>query len=531
VETSPFTGILDAKRLERLVAAGQALVRELDVDTVLRQVLEIARELTGARYAALGVLNEQRTGLRDFITCGVDEETHRAIGDLPHGRGVLGVLIEEPKPLRLHDVTLHPRSYGFPPGHPEMTSFLGTPVVIRGEAWGNLYLTDKDGGDFDEADEATAITLAGWAAIAIENARLYEHADRRRAELERSNRGLEATTTIARAVGGETRLERILELITKRGRALVGARGILIALPDGDDLAVAATAGETPPGLDGARIPVTGDPQAATLRELTGADALLTVPLTFRGRALGVLAAFGRIDGAEAFDGDDEQLMRAFAASAATAVATAQTVEHDRVRHAVRAAEEERKRWARELHDETLQGLAALRLGLSAGARADDADALRTHMRAAVEQLAEEITKLRGIISDLRPAALDQLGLGPALESLGDRSRGDDLDVHLDVDLPSLDPEIETTLYRLVQEALTNVRKHAGASSVVVRARLRGQDAEVVVTDDGRGFDPSRSTPGFGLTGMRERAGLAGGTCEITSSSEGTRVRFSVPTA
>jgi len=234
----------DAQRRERLLAAGQALVSELELDTVLEHLLAIARQLTGARYAALGVLNDGRTALSDFITSGMDEVMHRAIGDLPQGRGVLGLLIEDPKPLRLSDVTSHPRSYGFPPGHPEMMSFLGVPVAVRGEAWGNLYLTEKDGGDFDEADEETAVTLAGWAAIAIENARLYEGADRRRVELERANRGLEATIAIARAVGDETRIERVLELIAKRGRALVSARGVLIALRDGEDLVVAATAGE-----------------------------------------------------------------------------------------------------------------------------------------------------------------------------------------------------------------------------------------------------------------------------------------------
>src|SRR5690349_685362 len=138
---------LDAERLESLLAAGRTLVSELDPDAVLQNVLALARELTGARYAALGVLNESRTALRDFITSGIDEETHRAIGELPRGRGVLGLLIDEPQVLRLTDVSTHPRSYGFPPGHPPMTSFLGIPVVIRGQAWGNLYLTEKAGGD------------------------------------------------------------------------------------------------------------------------------------------------------------------------------------------------------------------------------------------------------------------------------------------------------------------------------------------------------------------------------------------------
>ena len=519
------TRSLDAQRLERLLAAGRAVVSELDVDAVLEQVLATARELTGARYAALGILDDSRTRLRDFVTSGIDEATHRVIGDLPHGRGVLGLLIEDPHPLRLPDVTLHPQSYGFPPGHPEMSTFLGVPVLIRGEAWGNLYLTEKQGGgEFDDADEESALTLAGWAAIAIENARLYEGADRRRVELERAVRGLEATTAIARAVGGETRLDRVLELIAKRGRALVGARGVLIALREGDELEVAATAGELPADVRGERVPGGGDVVEAL--GIAGDGTPLVVPLAFRGAALGVLAAVGPQD----FDTEDERLLQAFAASAATAVSTAQTVERDRLRHALRAAEEERGRWARELHDETLQGLAALRVGLSAAAREPDLETLREHVRAAVEQIAGEIQNLRAIISDLRPAALDQLGLAPALEALAGRvGAAEGLDVTLDLDLHPLDPEIETTVYRLVQEALTNVKKHAAASAVRIAVRTEHGRVELTVGDDGRGFDPAALTAGFGLSGMRERAALAGGTFELRSGEDGTTVHSSLP--
>jgi signal transduction histidine kinase len=548
----PVRGNLDAQRLERLLAAGRAVVSELDLDAVLEQVLATARELTGARYAALGVLNEDRTGLRDFITSGIDRETHRAIGDLPHGRGVLGLLITDPQPLRLADVTEHPQSYGFPPAHPAMSTFLGVPVTIRGDAWGNLYLTEKESGEqFDDADEESAITLAGWAAIAIDNARLYESADRRRAELERAVRGLEATTAIARAMGGETGIERVLELIVKRGRALVSARSVLIALLDGDELVVAATAGEMPAGLEGTRLPAGDGELGAVLRSrtvervadvaarlrgsarelgLTDARSALFAPLEFRGRALGVLAAFDRIDDVEGYGADDERLMLAFAASAATAVATAQTVERDRLHHALRAAEEERGRWARELHDETLQGLAGLRVGLSAAAREPDAEALRAHVLAAVDQIAHEIENLRGIITDLRPAALDQLGLGPALETLADRlAATDGLDVQLAVELDRLEREVETTVYRLVQEALTNVKKHAGATTVRVDVRTVDGRVELNVADDGRGFDPDAATAGFGVAGMRERAALLGGTLDVVSGSHGTAVRASLP--
>ena len=188
-------------------------------------LLETARDLTGARYAALGILDEGKRELERFLTIGVDDETRKVIGPLPRGHGVLGELIRNPEPLRLHDVTEHPRSYGFPAGHPPMTTFLGVPVAVRGEAYGNLYLTDKAGGeDFTEKDEELLVVLSEWAAVAIYNARLYESTEQRRRELERAVRGLEATATIARAVGFETELDRVLELIVKRGRAMSEAR-------------------------------------------------------------------------------------------------------------------------------------------------------------------------------------------------------------------------------------------------------------------------------------------------------------------
>ncbi|MGO9247525.1 MAG: GAF domain-containing protein, partial [Solirubrobacteraceae bacterium] len=212
----------DGDWFRRLLDVGRALTTELDQRRVLDRVLETAREITGARFAAVGILNEQRTELAQFLTSGIDEQTHRAIGDLPRGRGVLGALIADPRPLRLADVGGHPSSYGFPLGHPVMRSFLGVPVVIRGRVWGNLYLAEKAEGEFTEADEEAAVILSQWAAIAIETARLYEASERRRLESEKFARGLEATRDVAVAIGGEIDLEHVLELIAKRGRALVG---------------------------------------------------------------------------------------------------------------------------------------------------------------------------------------------------------------------------------------------------------------------------------------------------------------------
>src|SRR6202012_4185172 len=199
--------------IRRLLDIGRALMSELDQEAVLRRVLEIACEATQARYAALGILNDARTGLERFVTPARDERTRRQSGDLPVGRGVLGVLIDDPRALRLHDVAGHPRSYGFPAGPPVMRSFLGVPVLIRGEAWGNLYLTEKQSGaNFTDQDEQAATVLAEWSAIAIENARLYETSEKRRTELEQAVLGLQATKDVAIAIGSDLSLEHALEL-------------------------------------------------------------------------------------------------------------------------------------------------------------------------------------------------------------------------------------------------------------------------------------------------------------------------------
>ena len=547
---------LDEPRLARLIDVGRSLLSELDLEVVLDRVLETAADLTDARYAAVGVLDDDRRELARFLTRGIDEAGHRAIGELPRGRGLLGVLIDEPHPLRLDDVGEHPRSYGFPPGHPPMRTFLGVPIVIRGEAWGNLYLTEKAGGEaFTAEDEDAVIVLADWAAIAIENARLYRSVAGRRDELEHAVRGLEATTAIALAVGAETELARVLELVAKRARALVEAHDVLILLRDGDELVVAAGAGYVTID-EPARVPVAGSTAGEVLAEgrsrriadaarelrvpparlgVEGASTALLVPLVYRGTSLGVLAAFDRLDGDGAFTREDEQLLEAFAVQAATAVATATTIEADRLRRSLAAAEAERGRWARELHDETLQALGALKVLLSSATRLDDVDAMRAAMRQAVDQLSGDIQSLRSMIAELRPPALDELGLAPALTSLAQRtSTTTGLEVRADVDLagePRLTPEVETTVYRIVQEALTNVAKHANAATVELSVRCAEHAVLIAVSDDGVGFDPAGDPDGgFGLTGMRERVDLAGGELSVVpGSSAGTVVRARLP--
>jgi signal transduction histidine kinase len=544
---------LSEDQLRRLLDAGRALVAELDPEAVLQRILDDARGITGARYVALGVLNEQRTELGRFLTSGVDAETLAAIGDLPRGRGVLGVLIADPRPLRLADVARHPQSFGFPAHHPAMRSFLGVPIVIRGQAWGNLYLADKDrGGEFTEADEEAAVVLALWAATAIENARLHDASERRRHEAERAVQGLRAARDIADAIAEVNELDSVLELIVERGRALVAAQTVLIMLREGEELVVAASAGDVD-AASGHRLPIGGSTSGAVLERgrahrvadaaelrvtpdrlgVPDAHTALLVPMIHRGVRVGVLVAFDRGERGEPFTQDDEQLLRAFASSAVNAVTIQRSVEADRLRATITAAEAERGRWARELHDETLQGLAGLRVSLARALRRDSERTRQEAIRQAIEAIELETDNLRAIIADLRPSLLDDLGLVPAIEALLDRRRSGGLEIESELSfpeaMPALGPQLETTIYRLVQEALTNVVKHAGGSSAHVAIRLDDECVRVEVSDDGAGFDPHTDASGFGLEGMRERVYLAGGQLELSSGSAGTVVRARLP--
>jgi PAS domain S-box-containing protein len=377
-------------------------------------------------------------------------------------------------------------------------------------------------------------------------------------ERKRSEMALAATVEIARAVAGETELDRVLDLIAERSRALVEASGLAILLSEGDQFVIAAAVGTIAKELRGTRIDARGSIASRVAqsgrpeRVQVGADArrfalgglgvraasVLTVPLVFRGVTLGVLQALDRAAGPQ-FGDEDERLLLAAAASAGTAIGTAQSVGRDRLRRTMRAAENERRRWARELHDETLQALAGLRVLLSSAQRTNEEGPFRRAASAALEQLDTEIESLRVLISELRPAVLDELGLHSALLALAERARvrhGIEVTMEIDASPDSssslgLDPELEAVVYRVVQEAVTNAGRHADPDAVVVRLAQRDGEVQVSIADDGSGFDPSRPTDGFGLVGMRERVALVGGRLELASSPEGTTVAVSLPAA
>lgn len=544
-------------RLERLLTAGRALTAELDLPTMLDELLAAARDITGAHYAAIGVLDVERTGLAAFRTAGLDDDACEAIGALPRGHGILGLLIDQPTPIRLHDISHHPRSYGFPPGHPPMRSFLGAPITVRGKAWGNIYLSEKTtAADFDDHDVDSLVTLAQWAGIAVDNARLYAESTRGRAEVEQTMR---TSIEIATAVGSDTGLSPILVLIARRARELVEAHGLLIWLREDDELRIAAVAADEDVPHN-ATIPLHGSTAGEALRTgrpvrvrdardlltdpaefgMGDARSALVVPLMYRGEGLGALVAFDREGRAATFGDDNERALTAFAASAATAVATARLVERQRLQDSMFAAEAERTRWARELHDETLQGLASLKILLAAALRAPS-DTGRPAIETAVHQLERDISALRTIIADLRPAALDELGLEPALRTLVARTTGGTtLAARVEIDLgrERLDPDQETVAYRVAQEALTNVVKHAMAGTVELEVRREDRRFVLRVRDDGHGPAPSPRPPlgsadgpvGYGIVGMRERAALVGGTATVAPrEAGGTVVTLTLP--
>jgi two-component system, NarL family, sensor histidine kinase DevS len=535
-------------RLRVLVDAGIALTSELSLDVLLQRIVETAAELTDARHAALGVIDRSGSGLERFLTTGIDAETQAAIGELPRGRGILGVLIREAKPLRLHDIADDPRSVGFPRNHPPMRTFLGVPIVLRGVAYGNLYLAEKrNGADFSPEDEELTQLLAAQAAVAIENARLYESSTQWLRQVETLNE-------IGSALASEIELEPLLGLVAERLKELIDARLVLIALPDGaDGLRVTAAAGGT--DLVGTRLElgstkvgrvlergrtervdvVVDDPEIdqRVAREL-GISSALYVPLAVRGRAIGVVAAHDKLGGDPRFGDGDARLAESLVARAAIAVDLSERVSRDALRRVVDAQEVERARLARELHDETGQALTSILLGLKGLEDAVESDEGRTAVSALRDLVVSTLQNVRRLAVELRPSALDDFGLVAALERLA-ATVGEQSDLVVDfesrLDDQRLSAEAETAFYRIVQEALTNTVKHAQATRVSITLVRKGQAAVAVVEDDGAGFDPAATRPGaLGLVGMQERLALVGGRLSVESSpGAGTTIAAEVP--
>jgi signal transduction histidine kinase len=538
----------DEVRLRSLLDAIAAVSGELSLDAVLQRLVEAAVELTGARYGALGVIDRCGSQLERFITTGIDEQARAAIGDPPHGRGILGVLIRDATPLRLHDLADDPRSVGFPPNHPPMRSFLGVPVMLRGIAYGNLYLTEKEGGeDFDEEDQELVTLLAAQAAVAIENARLYESATQ-------WSRQLESLIEVGNALATETDLDRILDLVARRLQELLDARLVTVLLPAGsDELRFAAAAGAGGDELVGTTMSSSGsksgrvherrrservdsvldDPEVN--REITrrlAARTGLWVPLVVRDRAIGVIGVYDKLGLDPRFSDGDLRLAETFASRAAVAVDMSERVARDALRRVVAAQELERRRLARELHDETGQALTSILLGLKPLEEALE----KKENRAAIAELrglvVATLQDVRRLAVELRPKVLDDFGLVPALERLTEsfsEQTGIEVDLESHAGAERLPAEVETAIYRIVQESLTNVVKHAHAKKVSVLVTRKDGALIAVVEDDGHGFDATGSADGFGLDGMRERVALLDGRLVVESGEAGTTLVAEVP--
>jgi two-component system, NarL family, sensor histidine kinase DevS len=564
-------------RLQAVLDAGVAIAGGLELEQILPRLVQYACDLTGARYGAIGVLDESGNRLARFITAGLGDAEREAIGDLPTGRGILGVLITDARPLRLSDIGSDPRSVGFPPHHPPMRTFLGVPVIAGGRVFGNLYLTEKREGDFTEADEGVTIMLAAQAGAAIQNARLLADARTHANALERAWIELSSVDELLGAILSGGSRDDVLQLLVEQAVRVVPSTVVGIALPEDDRtmLRYVAAAGQRGDRLRHHAVPVAGsmvgaallarrvvrvedlqsDPDAyAPTGRVAGVRSLLIVPIVRRFEAVGVIVAGDRST-PEALAGDDERLLQAYATRTVLVLELNQALsaERDRadaverlvateirdasrretLRRVVEAQERERRRLAIELHDETGQSLAAVLMGLRRLEESNDPATVRATVDELRETVVNAVQELRALAVELRPKALDDFGLSPALERLIEtysRRTGLAVDSHL-AGLESRLPEpVESALYRIAQEALTNIAKHAGASSVsIVTRRDKGRIA-LIIEDNGTGFDAAVPAGGLGLVSMRERAELLGGSLRVESGPDhGTTLVIEVP--
>jgi len=522
------------------------LASDLSLDVVLQRIIELAAKLTDARYGALGVVGSDGR-LLDFITTGITPEQRQAIGPLPVGEGILGVLIRDAKPLRLQRISNDPRHVGFPPNHPPMGSFLGAPVIARGKVFGNIYLTEKQGApEFDAEDEAAVLVLATHAGVAIENARLYK-------ETRRRGQWLEAVREISAAILAGMEGDRVLQIIVRRARELVDAATATIVTPatgaGSDPLTITVADGAHAAQLIGLPVPTQGSVSGDVIRSghtevladasvdgrtyqpmiaLGNMGPMVLVPLIVRGRPFGALTVANPVGGA-AFDEEAIRLVETFADQASVAL------EYGRAQDELNRLSllDERERIGRELHDGVIQSLFSVGMGLQATAVRSRDPEVESRLEAAVAEIDRAIRDLRNYIFGLRPGILADRQLEQALEDLA-REFGDKSGVTTVTDIDGtvaaeLAPRA-ADLVQLTREALSNVGKHAQATTCRVSLRRDGDQAILEIDDDGRGFDPAAPHTGLGLRNLKDRGLAIGGRVTIeTKAGEGTTVGFVIP--
>lgn len=527
-------------RLRGLLDAVISIASELSLSAVLDRIVRAACELADARYGALGVLDVHGVQLAEFRTYGLAPEQHEAIGDLPQGRGILGLLIDDPRPLRLERISDHPKSYGFPAHHPPMATFLGVPVRTRDRVFGNLYLSEKHGGGaFTQADEDVVVALAAAAGVAVENARLYEQADQRR-------RWLEAAREITEMLLGAVDRTQALRLVATRARELMDAEVAAIVLPgpSPSGFTVEAVAGADPASAAELGLPLhhehaatvvrTGKPLVldeahrdsppAPVEGWPAIGAMLLTPMA-GGETTGVLILGWAPREGPRIDDDAVRLLQTFADQAGLALERAQA-QADRSRLAIF---EDRDRIARDLHDLVIQRLFATGLGLQSLSRIVDrpaADRL-TEFVADLDQTIRAIrstifglqdrhdgddfrSEVHRVLAEMRPV----LGFAPRLSTSGPVGAG-------------VPDTVRPHVLAVLREALSNAARHAAASGVEVELQV-GPRISLTVQDDGVGVDPT--TRRSGLLNMQQRAQRLGGdmTVERTDAG-GTRLVWTVP--
>jgi len=529
----PAAGSGRHDRKDMLLEAGLVLASELSLPIVLQRIVDLAAQMTEARYGALGVIGEGDR-LIEFVTTGLGPKERQAIGALPTGRGVLGVLIREPKPVRIKNIAEHPQSVGFPAHHPPMRSFLGAPVQAMGKVYGNIYLAEKrSAGEFSEEDEKALVILAGQAGVAIANATLYE-------EVRSRERWLDALRDITNQVLRGTPEAYLLESITGHARDLADADTALMVTGTGvpGELIVAAAAGAKARELRGQTMPTEGSISGVVMTSGTGlviddvdADPRAHQPVVALGgfgpaffvplRVVGTLSV-ANTKGGRRFTARDRLLVESLAEAASVAI------QYDRAQSELRrlGLMEERERIARELHDGIIQSLFAVGMGLQAAAlRSPDADT-SGRLEHAVEELDRVILDLRNYIFGLRPGILADRELDQALRTLADGNVEVDVDAELAARLSGRSADI----VQLTREALSNVARHAQARRAIVRLERQGRHAVLTVEDDGVGFDEGTDGAGSGLRNMRDRAAKLGGSLDVNSSpGKGTVLRATFP--
>ncbi len=526
-------------RVHTLLEAVVSIESDLDLETLLKRITDAATTLVEARYGALGVIGEGDR-LARFVTSGITEEEIAEIGRWPTGEGLLAVMIKEPGAVRLPEISEHPESSGFPARNPPMRRFLGVPIRVRDEVFGNLYLTGKAGGaEFDEEDESVVAALATAAGVAIENARLYQEARQR-------ERWLEASAEVSTSLLSGTDPTAVLKLVARRAREICDAASAAVSLARGGDFVVEAADGEHAEILRGLHVgideavagPVFREGETLVLDDATEAAREMKVPSRIRvGPALivplgsgdaarGVLSVSNRTGG-PGFSDSVRRLLEAFAAQAAVALELA-----DRRRDAERLVVlEDRDRIAKDLHDTVIQRLFATAMTLMSAIKITQNRDVAVRVQRAVDDLDETIRQIRSTIFALQTspdgehslrtrvltavdAAAESLGFAPAvrLEGLLDTLVGD---------------EIGDQLIAVLSEALSNVVRHADARWAAVAVDA-GEFLVLVVEDDGVGI--AEGGRRSGLRNMAERAESLGGSFDIRERDDGgTTLEWRVP--